>query len=64
MDTPGYQDPIAFQQYAQNVKVPTGIRRKKMSNKHVIVNVIKTGYKLVSVDDKYFTTLNLLGDEK
>lgn len=35
-----------------------------MPNKHVIVNVIKTGYKLVSVDDEYFTTLNLVGDEK
>lgn len=40
------------------------IRRNKMQNKHVIANVIKAGYKLVSVDDKYFTTLNLLGDEK
>lgn len=27
--------------------------------KHVITNVIKTGYKLVSVDDEYFMTLGL-----
>ena len=28
---------------------------------HVITNVIKAGYKLVSVEDEYFTTLGLEG---
>ena len=28
---------------------------------HVITNVIKVGYKLVPVDDEYFTTLGLEG---
>ena len=30
-----------------------------MPGKHVIANVIKSGYRLVSVDNEYFTTLNM-----
>ena len=53
-----------FIQAVQGVKPMLKPMVVLMQNKHIVVNVIKAGYKLVSVDDEYFTTLNLLGDEK
>jgi len=48
VDTNGHHEQIN-QLHALIVDLHTGIRRERMSNKHVITNVIRTGYKLVSV---------------